>query len=170
VLIGFFGVLIIVQPGSLGTGIGTVAAIGSALMAAVVTIWLRLLSTTENVLTTSIIYNGFGTVVFALWVLATDWVPVMNRQDWITLISIGLIAGFQQYMFASAFRYGEAGLLAPFKYLILVFSAVVGYVFWNEVPPPATWLGGGVIVASGLFIIFRERRQGKAVKMPGFRT
>jgi LPXTG-motif cell wall-anchored protein len=57
-----------------------------------------------------------------------------------------------------SFRYAEASLLAPFEYLAMVFAAIVGYVFWEEVPVLTTWIGAAVIAASGLFI-FRRRQK-----------
>ena len=56
-----------------------------------------------------------------------------------------------------SFRYAEASLLAPFEYLAMVFAAVVGFVFWNEIPVLTTWLGAAIIAASGLFIFRRQR-------------
>ena len=61
-----------------------------------------------------------------------------------------------------SFRYAEASLLAPFEYLAMVFAAVLGYVFWGEVPVLTTWIGALIIAASGLFIFRRERGRQEA--------
>ena len=157
VAIGFIGAAIIVQPGSVVFGLGSMAAIGSALASAFVVIWLRRMSDTENATTTSIIYNSSGMAVFGVWLLIYGWVNVTSMLDLILLISVGLCASFQQFFFAVAFRYGEASFLAPFEYLVLVLAAVIGIVFWNEIPPVTTMIGGLIIVGSGLFIFSRSK-------------
>ena len=71
----------------------------------------------------------------------------------------------QQWLLTISFRYAEASLLAPFEYLAMVFAAIVGYVFWEEVPVLTTWIGAAVIAASGLFI-FRRRQKSLQVDKP----
>ena len=156
-MVGFVGVIIVVQPGSAVFSIGGLLAIGAAITAAVVVIWLRVLSDTENATTTAIIYNSTATLVFSIWLLHAGWHPVSSTGDWLLLMGVGLLAAFQQFFFAVSFRYGEASLLAPFEYLILVFAGIVGYLFWSEIPPTSSIAGGIIIASSGLFIIFRER-------------
>jgi drug/metabolite transporter (DMT)-like permease len=158
VLLGFVGVVIVAQPGSAVFSLGSLFAIGSAMLAAVVVVWLRLLSDTENPIITSIIYNSLGAVIFSIWALTIGWIAVESLADWALLIAVGLSASVQQFLFASSFRYGEASLLAPFEYLILIFSAVVGYVFWDEVPVLTSIFGGIIIAVSGLVILARTRK------------
>jgi drug/metabolite transporter (DMT)-like permease len=158
VIAGFIGVVIISRPGSEIFSIGSLFAIGSAMSAALVVVWLRLLSDTENPTTTSIVYNTLGAVVFAVWALVAGWVSVDNGLHWILLIAVGLCASVQQFCFAIAFKYGEASMLAPFEYLILIFSGLTGYFFWSEVPAPSSIVGGTIIFLSGLIIIARSRK------------
>ena len=159
VLIGFVGVILIAQPGSEVFSLGGIAALASAALAAFVTIWLRLLSDTESPTTTAVIYNTTGSLLFALSLFYFGWVPIDNLTDWVLLISVGLIASFQQFCLATSFRYGEASLLAPFEYLVLVFAVLLGYFVWNEVPPLMSVLGGILISVSGLIILARKRRK-----------
>ncbi len=157
VLIGFTGAIIIVQPGTALFGIGSLIAIAAAISAAIVSIWVRLLSDTESVTTTSIIYNASGMLIFGFWVLLAGWVSIDSIADLVLLISIGLVAGVQQYFYAIAFRYAEASMLAPVEYSILGFAAIAGYLFWNEIPPLTSVIGGVLIVSSGLIIFSRSR-------------
>ena len=62
------------------------------------------------------------------------------------------------------FRYAQASLLALFEYLAMVFAAIVGFVFWGEVPVATTWIGGAIIAASGLFIFVRRQKRNPSVK------
>jgi LPXTG-motif cell wall-anchored protein len=134
VFTGFFGVLLIARPQAGSWDIGVVAAAASAFTGALVAIWLRKLSSSENPVAIGTYYNNLGSLVCLVWVLMTGWLLTIS------------------------FRYAEASLLAPFEYLAMVFAAIVGYVFWEEVPVLSTWIGAAVIAASGLFI-FRRRQK-----------
>ncbi|MBX2869372.1 MAG: DMT family transporter [Acidiferrobacterales bacterium] len=157
VVIGFFGVLIVSWPGSGVLGVGVVAAIGSAVSGALVVIYLRKLSDTEHPLTSSLLYNSLGTVVFLVLCLGLGWTPIQPG-DWVWVLAIGGLAGFQQLCFANAFRFAEATFLAPFEYTTLIMAAVGGYLIWREVPGVTTWVGGAIIILSGLFMLYRRRR------------
>ena len=159
VIAGFIGVIVITAPGTAVFSLGSLFAIGSAILAAVVSVWLRLLSDTENTTTISIIYNAAGTLVFVVWAWIVGWTPIASGVEWMMLIAVGLLASFQQFFFAASFKYGEASMLAPFEYLILIFSALVGYFFWQEIPAMTSFLGGAIIVISGLVIIVRSRKK-----------
>jgi len=159
VVAGFAGVLLIAQPGGSEWNIGIAAAIASAVTAAVVAIWLRRLSDSERSVTIGIYYNSTGVVVCMLWMFSGA-VIVSPLSDWPMWLLFGLFCGGQQWLLTVSFRYAEASLLAPFEYLAMVFAAIVGYLFWGEVPVLTTWLGAIVIAASGLFI-FRRKQQVK---------
>jgi drug/metabolite transporter (DMT)-like permease len=158
VILGFAGVIIITQPGGELFGLGSIFALGSAMAAAFVVVWLRLLSDTESPITTSIIYNAMGMLVFATWTMLSGWVPVQSGIHWLLLVAVGLLASFQQFFFAVAFKYSEASMLAPFEYLILVFATIAGYLIWDEIPGTSSMIGAAFIVASGFVIIVRSRR------------
>ena len=157
VVIGFFGVLIVSWPGSEIIHIGSIAGVGSAIGGALVVIYLRKMSDTESPLTTSLFYNAFGALVFLLWCSAIGWTPLTGN-DLYRMIAIGLLAGIQQFCFANAFRFAEATFLAPFEYLTLVLAALAGFVFWGETPTSATWIGGIIIAAAGMFMLQRKSR------------
>ena len=156
VLTGFVGVLLIAQPGGPGWNIGVAAAIGSAVTAAFVAIWLRRLSDGERSVTIGIYYNSTGVIVCLLWMISTTTMqsPLV---DWPLWLLFGLCCGGQQWLLTISFRYAEASLLAPFEYLAMIFAAIVGYLFWGEIPVLTTWLGAIVIAASGLFIFKRKQ-------------
>jgi LPXTG-motif cell wall-anchored protein len=149
VFTGFFGVLLIARPQAGSWDIGVVAAAASAFTGALVAIWLRKLSSSENPVAIGTYYNNLGSLVCLVWVLMTGWLTPRGG-DLLLFLGFGLLT--------ISFRYAEASLLAPFEYLAMVFAAIVGYVFWEEVPVLTTWIGAAVIAASGLFI-FRRRQK-----------
>jgi len=155
VLLGFIGVLLIARPQADSWDIGILAALGSAFTGALVAIWLRKLSSSEKSVAIGIYYNGFGSLVCLGWVLLSGWLTPTADDIWL-LVGFGLGCGLQQWFLTVSFRYAQASLLAPFDYLAMVFAAIVGFVFWQEIPILTTWLGGAIIAASGLFIFKRQ--------------
>ncbi len=166
VIAGFIGVLLIARPGAGTWDIGVVAAAGSAFTGALVVIWLRKLSSSERSVTIGIFYNNLGSLVCLAWVLLSGWLTPRG-DDLLLFLGFGLGCGMQQWLLTVSFRYAEASLLAPFEYLAMVFAAIVGFLFWGEVPVLTTWIGAGVIAASGIFIFVRGQKRTQADKSDG---
>lgn len=107
-------------------------------------------------MTSGFYYNGTGALVAAVWVASTGWTPP-TIVDLGLMVLLGLMAGPQQYSFAAAYRFAEASMLAPLDYVILIFAAIIGYLFCHEIPSATTWAGCAIIAASGIFAAYRER-------------
>ena len=165
IVIGFVGVLLIVRPQGGSWDIGLLAALGSAFFGAMVAIWLRRLSGSEHPVAIGIYYNGLGCLVCLGWTLSAGWVTPAGADAWL-LAGFAAGCGLQQWFLTVSFRYAQASLLAPFEYLAMVFAAIVGYLFWGEIPLLTTWIGAAIIAASGLFIFERQKklRGGSATK------
>ena len=157
VVLGFIGVLLIAQPQGDSWDIGLLAAIGSAFTGALVVIWLRKLSHSEHPAAIGIYYNALGSLVCFAWVFWAGWVTPRVEDAWL-LLAFALGCGLQQWLLTISFRYAEASLLAPYEYLAMVFAAVVGFLFWGEIPSLTTWIGAIIIAASGLFIFQRKQK------------
>jgi len=157
---GFIGVLMIAQPGIFAGGLdwspGYMAGVGSAIFGAVVSVFLRRMAPTERTSTIAIYYNTTGALFFGSWVLIAGWITP-DTEDLLLLILLGALAGPQQYMLTASYRFAEASLLAPFDYIAMVIAALVGYLFWSEVPAMTTWFGCAIIAGSGIFVAYRER-------------
>jgi drug/metabolite transporter (DMT)-like permease len=156
IFVGFVGVLLIAQPGGSGWSIGVAAGIASAITGALVAIWLRRLSQTEKSVTIGLYYNSTGAVVCIIWVLAIGGV-LPRGEDLLLFCVFGVFCAAQQWLLTISFRYAEASLLAPFEYMAMIFAAIVGYLFWGEIPVLTTWIGAAVIASSGLFIFVRKQ-------------
>lgn len=163
VFAGFVGVLLIARPVGGGWDIGVAAASASALAGALVAIWLRKLSSSEHPAAIGIYYNNLGCLLCLVWVLLSGWLTPRGADLWLFL-AFGLGCGLQQWLLTISFRYAEASLLAPYEYLAMVFAAIVGYVFWGEVPVTTTWVGAAVIAGSGIFIFARRKRRRQAAE------
>ena len=163
VLLGFVGVLLIARPQAESWDVGLLAALGSAFFGALVAIWLRKLSSSEKPVVIGVYYNSLGSLVCLAWVLMSGWLTPRENDLWL-FAAFGLGCGLQQWLLTVSFRYAEASLLAPFEYLAMVFAAIVGYVFWGEIPVLTTWIGAAVIAASGVFIFVRRQKRMPASK------
>lgn len=155
-LAGFAGVFLIANPRGHGLSLGTLAAVGSAVFGALVSVWIRRLSQADAAVTIAIVYNTSGAVVALIWLLIGGWRLELNLDLFLMLI-VGLLAGVQQFLMTSSFRYAQASFLAPFEYALLVFAAAVGWFFWGEVPTVNAVAGAVIISISGLFVVRRRR-------------
>ena len=163
VIIGFAGVLIIVRPGADGIEWAALMILAAALFEAVRDLVTRGAtgreSTQSMLLTTLIILSFCG---FA--VPPYDW-PDMTGDAWLIVIMASLIWTGANFLLIEAFRFGEAALLAPFKYVNLGFATAMGFLVWGTLPDAYTWFGGGIIVAAGLYIFHREVLRQAPVKV-----
>ena len=161
VIVGFIGVLVITRPGGGVLNLGTVAAVVSAAAYALAMIGVRRMSRTEHPVTIIFYFAVIGTAAMAL-LLPFGWVTP-DAIGAIILVSVGLAGGIGQYFLTQAFRLAPAAVAAPFNYAGIVFAGAFGYLFWDEVPGTHVVIGSAVVIASGLFIIYRETvRRGSA--------
>jgi drug/metabolite transporter (DMT)-like permease len=87
--------------------------------------------------------------------------------DWGLLIAMGLTGGTGQYFMTKAFGLAKAAVISPFNYIGLLWAALFGWVIWGDIPATHVFVGSAVVVASGLFILYREVRKEPEVTPPG---
>jgi drug/metabolite transporter (DMT)-like permease len=154
VLIGFVGVIIIAEPGFKGMNYFYFLPLIFCIGMAFVTITIRKLSTTEPIWLISI----FFTITISIAGLATipmGWI-MPNFQDFILLALIGATGGSANLFLTQSYKLSEVSLVAPLKYLALVFAIIFGYLIWNEIPTIKTLIGASLVVLASLIIFRRE--------------
>ena len=159
VLVGFAGVLLVVRPGAsdmsmFGAGVGLMAA----MFVAIVAIVLRQLR--DEPATTTVFYFTILTLPF----IALPYAFHLKMHDpltWVVLVSIGLAGGMGQLALTGASRLAPVAAVVPMDYSGLIWATVYGWLIFGALPTAGTWLGAPVIIASGLFIVWREQRLGK---------
>ncbi|MDC1365605.1 DMT family transporter [Pelagibacteraceae bacterium] len=154
VLIGFAGVIIIAEPGFKGMNYLYFLPLIFCIGMAFVTITIRKLSTTEPIWLISI----FFTITISIAGLATipmGW-KMPSFQDFILLALIGVTGGSANLFLTQSYKLSEVSLVAPLKYLALVFAIFFGYFIWNEIPTIKTLIGASLVVLSSLIIFRRE--------------
>ena len=154
VLIGFIGVIIIAEPGFKGMNYLYFLPLIFCIGMAFVTITIRKLSTTEPIWLISI----FFTITISIAGLVTipmGWI-MPNFKDFILLVLIGVTGGSANLFLTQSYKLSEVSLVAPLKYLALIFAIIFGYLIWNEIPTVKTLIGASLVVLASLIIFRRE--------------
>ncbi|RMD87930.1 MAG: DMT family transporter [Alphaproteobacteria bacterium] len=159
-LIGFLGVLIMVNPAALGPigapPLAALAALAVAAVMAVGVIQVKKLAESDHP-NTIILYTNLGVALVTAVPSALFWVSPDGAQ-WAFLVMLALVGLAAQTSFIRAYRAAEASFVAPFEYVRILTAALAGYLFFDEVPHLATAIGAALIAASTLYIARREAR------------
>lgn len=168
VAIGFCGALVVVQPWSGGPPadaggqiplLAALSAFGSALCYAFYQIVGRKLAAHDPPETSICVTAIVAVVVTGVaGYFFVDWQPVVEWWHYILFAATGLFGGFGHYFVTRALVYAPASVLSPFDYGQLLGATLLGYFIFGDFPDIFTWIGAAIIVASGMFITWREYR------------
>lgn len=168
VAVGFVGVLIISwpkltllgAPESIGSdeALGVLAALAAAAISAIALLQVRSLVATDRS-STIVIWFSLTASVAGLLTMPFGWAPLDGWQIAFLVMS-GICGGVAQILMTEAYRYASVATVAPFEYSSILFGLVVGYLLFADVPTMYTLVGGAIVVASGMFIVWREQRLG----------
>ncbi len=165
VVLGLFGVTIIVWPrlGEDAMGAGALLGVGltlaSATLAALAQTFIKAMSGTERVEAIVFYFSGTASAL-SLLTLPFGWV-VPDAREWALLVGAGLLGALGQVLLTSSYRHADAGALAPFTYVSMLWAILVGYLWFEEIPSPATLGGAALVIAAGIIIVLRERQLAK---------
>ena len=154
VLIGFVGVLVISEPGFNEVNYLYILPIIFCIGMAFVTITIRKLSTSEPVWLISIFFTLTITFV-SLFTIPFGWV-LPNFKDFILLALIGVTGGGANLLLTQSYKLSEVSLVAPLKYLSLIFAILFGYLIWDEIPSYKNLVGAALVITASLIILRRE--------------
>jgi drug/metabolite transporter (DMT)-like permease len=164
VAVGFGGVLIMLTPYIGDVEANAVSAFGAALcvvgafVVSVVMTQVRAMSRTET--TASLVFSFTAiSALCGLMTLPWGW-TLPNATDAIVLVASGVVGGIAQIAITESYRHAPASLVAPFAYTGMIWSVAIGFAVFGEVPQAVVLVGGAVVVAAGLAVIWRERRLG----------
>jgi drug/metabolite transporter (DMT)-like permease len=158
---GFFGVLIIlsgyVEQGAPDrTLVGAGLQLAAAFVVALVSIQIRHMTRTEPAATIVIYFSIFSALV-SLVTIPFGWV-MPTPLEATALLAIGILGGIGQVLMTESFRHAEASLLAPFDYLSLIWALLITLVIFGTMPTGTMLAGAAIVVAAGLFVLYRERQ------------
>jgi drug/metabolite transporter (DMT)-like permease len=165
VVVGFIGVLIVVQPGVAPVSLGTLAALGAASLGAIVFLTLRQMSRTEA----SITIVAWFTIVSTL--VSTATLPFVWKTpslgDAALLIGTGILGGIGQITMTNAYRYAPAAVVGALSYTSILWASLFGLLFFDQAPGLPVILGASLVIAAGIYILYRETRRNVSVVKPG---
>ena len=159
ILIGFTGVIIIIRPGGEFWQFVSIMPLLGAIFFALFQIFTRLLSGTEKTFTT-LFYTGLGGLGWSSILVPFVWV-VPSQIHILVFLAIGTLGALAHLCMINAFDFAEASLLAPFNYTKLLWVTVFGYWVFDDIPSLDMWVGSGVIVSAGLYVLYREKKVAK---------
>ena len=158
IAVGFGGVLIVLRPTTAGAlTLPGLAILGTALGYALSAITVRILGRTDSTQSMVFWLMTFMAIGAGLLALPT-WRPVQPQHWWI-VCAMGVSGSAGQWAITEAFRRGEASFIAPFEYTALVWGIALDWFFWHTVPAAVMLAGAAVIIASGIYLVRRERVQ-----------
>ena len=162
VLIGFVGILLILQPTAGFIDLGTIYAFIAVVMYALLSLTSRKLANKETTYNLSF-YMFIGPTFVGGVGSSFNWV-VPTTEAWILFILCGVIGGVGFIFFNLAYQKAEASLLASFEYTSLIWAAAAGYYLFAETIDVNIWLGASIVILGGLTILLRESGRLKSIK------
>lgn len=160
VCVGFAGVAVMARPDAghfplLGLAVALIAAIGVA----TISIMLRTMSRSE----------GPSAIVFWFTLLSLPPLGLLMLRfgqghdplTWAIIVAMGICGGIAQLLLTNALKWARVVIVMPMDYSAIIWAALLGWLFWGIMPIPSTWIGAGLIVASGFYIVLREHRLGR---------
>lgn len=159
IIIGFAGVMIMINPSGQTNLIGVGLALTAAMFHASLQTVLRFLGRTESPVTITFYFVAIGTIVAAI---PLPWVgqgPAMA--DIPIFIAVGLSGALAQYLLSMAFGNAPAAVVTVFSYSGIIWATFLGWLIWSDWPTLNIWIGGSIVIICNIFMIWREARLGK---------
>ena len=167
ILVGFSGVILIARPGMGGIHWSAGLCLAGAVIYSLYNISTRILASYDSSQTTLFYSNLVGFLGSSLplplvWTAPDDW--------WIIamMVLVGALGSFGHWLLIVAHRKSPAATLAPFIYTEIIWMVIVGYLVFGDVPDAYTLAGGAIVIASGLYVLYRDqvRRKGDVGAAP----
>ena len=153
-ILGFIGVLVITHPGAGTLTMGALFALGNAVLISSVAVAIRQMSATESIETLTLYQLSIITIctlfLLPLGFTAPAWLDIVG------LAFAGIGNGIAQYWWTRSLSLAPPSAVVPFNYLSLVWASMLGFAIWGDVPTPTLLVGSAIVVASGLYILWRE--------------
>jgi drug/metabolite transporter (DMT)-like permease len=172
IVVGFSGAMIVIQPSYAIFGWTALLPVACAFLFTLYLFLNRAIGEADSPLLMQTMAGVGGTLFMAAALVigdstgAADFTPSLPA-SWLGLVLLmllGSISGYMHLLVVRAFRLAPLSLLAPFQYFEIISATVLGYALFGDFPTASKWLGIAIIVASGLFIIWRERSRSKQLE------
>ncbi|MEM5584609.1 DMT family transporter [Roseibium sp. AS2] len=168
VVVGLIGVLIVLRPGLTAMSLGHLAALTAACANSLATILVRKLGGQERSVVL-ILYPMLLSMFAMSLTLPVVYVPV-KLVDLGLMASIGFLSVIAQTFLISAYRAAPAAVVAPIQYSQIIWATLFGVLFFAETPDIYVAVGSTIIIASGIFVVWRESRENVSLQTPVLKT
>jgi drug/metabolite transporter (DMT)-like permease len=156
VALGLVGVLIITRPSGAIAHWSSLMPLVAAFCYANYQIATRLIGRTDDPLAT-LFYTSIGGAAVTSLAVPFDWIWPTVAQ-WLILVALGGLGALGHFLVITAFTRAPASVLAPMHYTVLIWATLFGYLVFGDLPDVWTLVGAAVIVASALYVYYRERK------------
>jgi drug/metabolite transporter (DMT)-like permease len=163
-LLGFVGVLVVTHPGAGTLSIGAFFALANAVLISSVAVAIRRMSATESTETLTIYQMSVITLCTVLLLPFGFTLPAWS--DALGLAAAGVGNGIAQFWWTRSLSLAPPSAVVPLNYLSLVWATMLGFAIWGDLPTPSLLLGSAIVVASGLYILWRETVRLKRRRAP----
>jgi drug/metabolite transporter (DMT)-like permease len=165
VAVGFAGVLVITRPGSGTMHPAALLSVASTVAYAFYNIVTRMLASSDPVATTTV-YSSVAGIAIVTPVLPWLWTTPPSPLTWFLLATTGFYGAFGHWLLIHAHARAPAAILSPFIYSQIIWMLVLGYVLFGDWPDAWTFVGAGIVIASGLYLLYRERVKHRKPERP----
>ncbi len=157
--LGFTGVLIASDPVGVRASFATGLVLFAAVLWGIAIILMRQIARRESSMLQMFYQNCFFLLITGT-LTAFTWVTPHGSQFWL-LLAVGVLGGLGQYSLFEACRMAPASVMATVEYTALVWAFVLGYLVWGDIPSLPIWIGAGLILSSGIFLLVMEHRRSR---------
>lgn len=154
ILVGFVGVIIMLEPSGDFTASSIYAFLGSVVFGLSIIMGRLLRSTSDTTLVTwqTVFSMGLGALL-----MIGEW-QAPNLVEWSGMLLLGIVACIAHLMIVRALKLAPAALLAPLHYTVLLWGVIFGWMFFDDIPGARIFIGSAIIVLAGLFIVHRQKK------------
>jgi drug/metabolite transporter (DMT)-like permease len=163
VVIGLVAVIFMIGPAGGGNITGSLVALSAAVLSAFAMIAIRKLGTTEHSLTIVFYFTLFSTVFTGIAMIFA-WEP-LGWKAFLMMAGIGIFGGIGQIFLTYCYAHAPVAFVSPFNYLAIVFAAAFDILLWGKIPDWHIAVGSTVVIATGLYIVYREHKLREAEKL-----
>lgn len=154
--VGLIGVLVVTRPGFGGMHPAALLVVGGCFCYAFYSLSTRMLAGHDSSETT-MVYSGAAGTLATVPLLPWIWETPQTALTWAVMIVAGALGGFGHWLLILAHRLAPATVLAPFIYSQIVWMLLLGWFVFGQLPDRWTFVGAGIVIASGLYLLYRER-------------
>jgi drug/metabolite transporter (DMT)-like permease len=166
ICVGFGGVLLITRPGFGGMHPAALFSLAATVSYGFYAVITRIVSRVDSN-QTSLFYSNFIGALVMLPVIPFVWTTPENWAIALMLVGIGVLGSAGHFLLIAGHRIAPAAVLSPFVYTQLIWVVILGYLVFDHVPNGWTMAGAAIVISSGLYLLYRERKLGKATTSEG---